>query len=205
MFFLRLIEKDAPGAQQAFDQALTIARRNEDELLEARILAAWGNVDLFHNYPDESLEKAFKVIGVAQANADLRLELNARLDAARLLTAQGDSESAKQQSAACLELAEKLRDRLRLTLANRANTTLFRLLGDWPRARDFSDRGLAVAPEDVSLLGERVVLEYDLGAGPGLFGKICGDDARQRTIKSGNSVFWSGSGLALHRTAYRIR
>ncbi len=157
------VEGDYSGAQQAFDQALTIARKAEDESLEARILAASANVDMHHLQFEESLEKAFKVIKVAQATDDSRLELDARLDAARVLAYQGDSESARRQSTACLELAEKLRDRPRLALVCRAGSTLYRLLGEWDRARAISDRGLAVAPGDVTLLGDRVYLEHELG------------------------------------------
>jgi len=157
------VDGDYLGGQQAFDQALTIARNADDESLEVRILAASGNVDLFHLHLEESLEKAFKVIEVTQATHESRLEMNARLDAARVLTGQGDSEGARRQSTACLELVEKLRDRQRLALACRADSTLCRLLGEWPRARAISDRGLTVAPQDVILLGDRVLLEYEFG------------------------------------------
>ena len=34
---------------------------------------------------------------------------------------------------------------------------------EWPRARAISDRGLTVAPQDVILLGDRVLLEYEFG------------------------------------------
>ena len=157
------VEGDYLGAQQAFDHALTIARREQDESLEAQILAASGNVDFFHLHLDESLEKALRVIEVAQAIDDPRLELNARLDAARVLNVQGDSDGARKQSSACLELAEKLRDSVRLALAHRINASLYRLLGETSRARAFSDRGLTMGPRDVTLLGERVLLEFEFG------------------------------------------
>ena len=157
------VEGDYSGAQQAFDQALAIARKAKDESLEARILAASSNVDMHQLQFEESLAKAFKVIEIAQVTDDFRLQLDARLDAVRVLTYQGDSESAKQQSAACLELAEKLRDNPRLALACRADATLYRLLGEWGRARTASDRALAVAPGDVTILADRVLLEYELG------------------------------------------
>ena len=53
------VDGDYLGGQQAFDQALTIARNADDESLEVRILAASGNVDLFRLHLEESLEKAF--------------------------------------------------------------------------------------------------------------------------------------------------
>ena len=157
------VEGDYSGAQQTFDRALAIARNAEDEILEARILAASGNVDMHHLHFEESLEKAFRVIEVAQVTDDFRLELDAGLDAVRVLIYQGDSERARRQSTACLELAEKLRERSRLALACRADATLYRLLGEWDRARAISDRGLAVSPGDVTLLADRVLLEYELG------------------------------------------
>ncbi len=56
-----------------------------------------------------------------------------------------------------------MRHRTWLIFALWSNETLSRLKGDWQAAREFSDRGLAVAPREPRLLGFRTLLEYEVG------------------------------------------
>ena len=44
-----------------------------------------------------------------------------------------------------------------------AHTCLSHCRGSWQAARDSTDRGLAVSPREARLLGNRVLLEYELG------------------------------------------
>jgi DNA-binding CsgD family transcriptional regulator len=44
-----------------------------------------------------------------------------------------------------------------------SNENLYRLQGKWQVARDFSNRGLAMSPNDPRLLGSRALLEYQVG------------------------------------------
>ena len=62
-----------------------------------------------------------------------------------------------------LELSEKQRARYRLAQALEMNASSRRLHGDWQAARDFVDRGLTLAPQDETLLRNRIMLEYDSG------------------------------------------
>jgi DNA-binding CsgD family transcriptional regulator/pterin-4a-carbinolamine dehydratase len=159
------IENDYEGAHGAFSQALAIARQEKDLALEARTLAASANMDLFRLHLEEALEKVRQVIALAQRLEDHQLAWvwAAHVDAARALELLGEVGPGQQHAAAALELAEKLHDHYRLTLASRVSVTLDRHVGDWQRARDFSDHSLTVAPHDNSLLSERVLLEYQLG------------------------------------------
>jgi DNA-binding CsgD family transcriptional regulator len=75
----------------------------------------------------------------------------------------GEAAPALQHPSADLELAEKLRDRDRLVLALWLNATVYRQLGDWQRARSLIGRGLGSAPQDLTLLGDRALLEYEVG------------------------------------------
>ena len=43
------------------------------------------------------------------------------------------------------------------------NEQMYRLEGNWQAARDYSDRGLDVAPQDIRFLLTRVWLEYQVG------------------------------------------
>jgi DNA-binding CsgD family transcriptional regulator len=160
---LGLVEGDYESAQAAFTQALAIARREGDLALEVRTLAAAADVDHFHLRFQEGLEGARRAIALAGPLGDSGAAWLAHLDAARTLTFTGEVGGAQQHAAAALELAERLRGRSQLTLSFRGNTTLLRMQGGWQGAREFSDRGLAVAPQDVNLLGDRVLLEYEVG------------------------------------------
>ena len=53
------------GAQAAFDQALTIAHRNQDAALQMRVLANSANIDGFHMHWKESLAKSLQAIELA--------------------------------------------------------------------------------------------------------------------------------------------
>jgi DNA-binding CsgD family transcriptional regulator/tetratricopeptide (TPR) repeat protein len=157
------LEGDYENAQAAFAQALAIARREGDLALEVRTLAAAASVDLFHLRFQEGLEEARRAIALAGRLGDQQAAWRAHLDAARILIYTGEVGVAQQHAAAALELAERLRGRYQLELSFRYNATLLRLQGDWQGARELSDRGLAVAPQEVTLLGDRVLLEYDVG------------------------------------------
>ncbi len=158
------VEADYDGAQAAFARALEIARKEEDTTLEARTQAASSNVDFFHLRPQESLGKSLRAIELAQEIGDPVIESYARRDAARAVEVLGkDVAEMRRHAAATLELAEKVRDRYQLCLAYRVNATLCRRLGEWARAREFSDRGLALGPRDITFLGDRVLLEHEVG------------------------------------------
>ena len=157
------VENDYEGAQEASQQALAIACRDQDLALEVRTLAASADVDFFHLHLQEALEKARRAIALAWYPDDRQAAWSAHWNTSYALWLMGESREAQQQAAAALELAEQLHGRYRLTLSLRANATLYRLLGDWRRARDFSDRGLAVGPQEGIVLGDRVLLEYELG------------------------------------------
>jgi tetratricopeptide (TPR) repeat protein len=157
------LENDYEGAQEAFSQALAIARRERDVALEVRTLAAAANVDFFHFRSQEALEKAGQAIELSHRLGDYQAAWSAHLDAFRALALTGDSGGARHHASTVLELAEKLRTRYRLAQALGANTALLRLQGNWQGTRDFSDRGLALAGQDNALLSTRVMLEYEVG------------------------------------------
>ena len=85
------------------------------------------------------------------------------MDAARALWLMGGSGAAQQHLSAALELAERLHDRPRLAQNLATAARLCLRLGNWRQARDFCDQGLAVAPQDSTLLADRALLEYQVG------------------------------------------
>jgi tetratricopeptide (TPR) repeat protein len=158
------VEADYDGAQKAFARALEISQQLGDTRLEARTLAASSNVDQFHMRLTESLSKSLRAIELAHELGDPLIELHARLDTARGVQAVGeDVPEMLRQADAALDLAERIQDHYRLALACRINATLHRRLGDWEKARAISDRVLAVGPRDITLLGDRLMLESEVG------------------------------------------
>jgi DNA-binding CsgD family transcriptional regulator len=157
------LENDYAGSQEASRRALAIARRENDVSLEIRTLAAAADVDLFHLHLQDAVEKVGKAIELARRLDDPQGGWLAHQAALKTLWVIGEGRAAQQHGSAALELAEKQRDRYRLDQALRVDGILHRLLGDWPRAREFSDRGLAVAAQDTMILVYRAQLEYEVG------------------------------------------
>jgi tetratricopeptide (TPR) repeat protein len=157
------VEGDYENAEVAFAQALAIARREGDPVLEVRTLAAASNVDFYHLRFQEGLEAARRAIALAGRLGDQQAAWLAHWNACIILTFTGEVGEAQQHAAAALELAERLRGRFQLGVSFWCNAMLLRQQGGWQGVREFSDRGLAVAPQDVPLLGERVLLEYQVG------------------------------------------
>jgi DNA-binding CsgD family transcriptional regulator len=157
------VENDYEGAQEAFRRALAIARREQDLPLEIRSLAASANVDLSHIHTREALEKAGQAIEFARGLDDPQAMWQTHLVAVRAHWDMGDSGAARQHVLALQDLSVRLRDRHRLAQAFAYAARLDRQLGNWRRARESSDQGLAIAPQDHTLLGDRVMLEYEVG------------------------------------------
>ena len=145
---LGLQEGDYPGAKEAFNRALAIARQEGDTGLETWTLASASYVDIFHLNRQDGLEKSLRAIRLAHHIDDPRTEALARFWAANVLSDMGDLEGARTHASSGLAPAERLRDRQRLASAFWVNGNLHQSKGDWSPARDFGDRGLAALSTD---------------------------------------------------------
>lgn len=153
---------DYQGAQQAFNQALVIATRQGDFNLEMDALAAAAEVDLFHLYCRESLEKNLRAIELAHQADDPRVLVQAHQRATLAMTIIGDLEGARLHASAALAPAEELRDGFWLDSAHWGMQFVYRLSGDWPAAREIGEAS-PTASVDLRSLADRVILEYELG------------------------------------------
>jgi tetratricopeptide (TPR) repeat protein len=156
-------ENDYGKAQEAFERALAIARREIDVDLQMRTLAAWAQVDYFHLHLAESLEKSLLVVELARHTDDANIKVNGHLHALQTLIHLGDSKNAVEHAEAALALAERLNARPWLASVLRCGVNLYRFLGDWDRARELASRNLTLEFNFVPLLKELVSLEYELG------------------------------------------
>jgi DNA-binding CsgD family transcriptional regulator len=160
---LGLVQGDYDAAQEAFGQALVIARREGDETLELRTLAIGISVDNYHLRWSKTIENIPAVIQMARRANDLYAEVNAHYFGTTALISTGELELARQHAFAMISPAERLRHRFWFAGAFWKNMTAARIVGDWQTARDFGNRGLEISPGDFRLLGDWIVMEYHVG------------------------------------------
>jgi len=156
-------EGDYEAAQEALGRALSIAQREQDASLEMWTLAHHSAVDCIHLHYQHGIENGLRAIELARQLNDPRTEIDTRLYVSIALMMTGKLDQAQQHATLMLSLAEGLRNRFWLGSAFSTNALLSSLRGDWQAARDLSDRGLTVAPQDIRLLANRVMIEYEVG------------------------------------------
>ena len=154
---------DYARARASFEEAVEIARRISDVALELRALAYGVAIDHFDGRLPDVLIKSRRVMVLARRIEDGQAESYARYRMTFALAFTGRSEEAEQEARANLRLAEALHDRGALEDALWINAVLAQLRGDWARARELSELGLATSPEHLPLLHARVLLEHELG------------------------------------------
>jgi tetratricopeptide (TPR) repeat protein len=100
------------GAQEAFGQALAIARRDHDQSLEMRALSSSANIDGMHLRWTESLDKSLQAIELASLVDEPVFKIRGHFWAGNsLLCGLGDVAGARSQFSQMLTDAEQLRDR----------------------------------------------------------------------------------------------
>jgi len=160
---LGLERGDYTGARQAFDRALAIAKREGDVALEMRILANAARVSDFNLKYEEAADHCRQVILLSRQADEPESEMTAYYIASISFGRTGNLREAKQNAAAALSAAEKLRDSFWLSGALWRNAISAYFEGDWQIARDFSNRGFDVSPTDSRNLLTRILLEYETG------------------------------------------
>ncbi|MCI0781242.1 MAG: AAA family ATPase [Chloroflexi bacterium] len=161
--YLGRMSRDYEGAQESFGRSLRIARREGDVDLELLALANMAEVDLFHLQLEQCQRNVRQAIETAQRVNNLQAEVQAHQRAVLASIVTGNSEDARLHASAGLDRAERLHHRWWLTTTLWGNQTVSQLVGDWRDAREFGDRGLAAAPNDLRMVGNRALLEYEAG------------------------------------------
>ena len=154
---------DYPGAQEAFSQALVLARREQDTALEMRILANATSVDFHHLRWQECLEKGAQAVKLSDGVDDLYAATFGSFFTARVLDYTGDPHAAGQRVEEMQGWAERFRDRDLSSRALYISGLLSLHQGNWPESRDLLDRSLEIAPGTAPHLCARAVLEYQPG------------------------------------------
>ena len=156
-------EGDYDGAQDALSKALAIARREDDKTLELRTLAEAAQLAFMQLRNEESLQWSLNAIELARRMDDSHSESVARYFAVGAHYTLGNLEEAGRHATEALTVAENLGNRYRLGMAVWRNDAVSHLAGDRRRAREFSDRGLAISGQSPIFLCTRVLLEYETG------------------------------------------
>ena len=159
---LSALRGDYRGAEEAWSRALDIAQREGDTSLELKTLAHAAEGAGTYLRWNQCLEKGMQAVELTGKVDNPLAESLAHHWVWFSLGALGqDSEGARRHAMAAMAAAERLHDRslLARTLVNLCN--LFSAWGDWQTARQFSDRGLALAPQ--SAFPVRTLLEYQIG------------------------------------------
>ena len=151
-------------AMEALDQALAIAKRENDTALESTILNNMASAHwMMRLNPQMTLDASLRAIELDRPGSQIQLDHQAHWGSVIALIALGDLEGAWPHAAAHLAIADKSGVRFRIGQAFHSNEVLAHLQGNWETARDFGDRGLAVDHRDARLVPNRAILEHELG------------------------------------------
>lgn len=104
-------DADYALSQNLLNQALQISLREKNKALEMQVLSSISYVEFFHMRWGESLKASHHAISLSQEVHNPYNELDARLNAARVLYIMGDIEGANKQGLKSIILAKKLHHR----------------------------------------------------------------------------------------------
>ena len=156
-------EGDFESANHAYNVALEIASITDNFELESHTLSVAADVDGFHLRWPEALEKGLRLEELSSPIDDRRAELSAHTWCFLPLLLAGDLKASTAHAAAMLAPAEFLRHHIYSSRAFYAIALAAWLAGDFHKALEFCDRGLAASPHDPSLLSTKAIIEYELG------------------------------------------
>ena len=131
--------------------------------MELQALSNAIQVDAFYYNLREAITKGLRVFELARHVDDPHSEVVAHFYTAWTQIAVGDPGGARLRLEPLAALVDRLRHRSWLSNANLTHSYLSQLEGEWQAARNYSDRGLAVLPMELRLLGFRGLLEYEVG------------------------------------------
>lgn len=156
-------EREYGDARRACKRALEVARSQGDAQLEARSLLLAAFIEREEQNLKQCLKRSLEALEISHRIPDLLRITAAHHLAQEALIARGAFSRGHRHAINGLAAAEKVQDRFWLMLSYAANHRYRIARGDWRGARDFSDRGLALGPNDPFLLANRARLEYETG------------------------------------------
>ena len=144
---------DFEGSLNAAMEAITIARRENDEVLEARSLASLANTLLNDHRPQEAIDPGLKAIEIAQRIGDLQSEQRAQVFLAQAFLTVGEPDRARIHADAAYQAAEKLHEREIQAVGLWISAHCAAYKGDWSKADELADQVLEIMPQHGLMLG----------------------------------------------------
>jgi tetratricopeptide (TPR) repeat protein len=154
---------DTAGSQDASDRALAIAEREGDVALEIRTLVAAADVDLYMARWENCLARGERAVELISRVDDPRAETLAYFHVALSHLFLGNPDLAEGPAMASVSAAERLRHHFYQARALFIPAMLNHARGDWPAARELTERALAVSPREPRTLYMRILEEYEAG------------------------------------------
>ncbi|MCH7906717.1 MAG: protein kinase [Chloroflexi bacterium] len=146
------------AANRSLTEAVGLARRHEDPVLEMRALAMQANVSGFNFRYDDALKAASAALDLAKTHHEPETEMRARLWYTMGLMATGRLEEGEKAARDFLEAAVNLGHGVWISRAVAPFITIAMLKGDWDAARATSESIARHAPADAALISVSVGL-----------------------------------------------
>jgi tetratricopeptide (TPR) repeat protein len=155
-------QRNHEGAREAFSQALAIAHRDKDVVLEMWTLARSAHVDYLHCCYEEAIGKGLQSLELAN-RLDIPQAGGLALSSIALtLMTVGDPSGARHGEAA-LEISKRLCDRNEQPQLLLVALSWSLVRGDWHNAQVLIDRALAISPNDPVFPTYKGLLACELG------------------------------------------
>ncbi|MCH8310502.1 MAG: AAA family ATPase [Chloroflexi bacterium] len=135
---------DSDGSRSAAIKAIAIARRENDEILEARSLAFLVTPLLIDHRAQEAIEAGLRAAEIAKRTGDFESEMLANFYSSQILFVIGEPDRSRSHADAAYKVAVKLHDRENqfFCLVNMAVCAAYE--GKWANANQLADQGLEI-------------------------------------------------------------
>nr|MCS5641699.1 hypothetical protein [Dehalococcoidia bacterium] len=150
-------------AQHAIEQAIAIARREDDVELEMKTLVSAACIDFSYRKYEESLERNHRALELSKVVNQLVEESHLRYDLMHVNYGLGNLDEAASHAEAMVEVSKRSGQRRWQASALEISENISSAKGDWITSRELTDRGLEATPRDGNLLGSRTIVEYQTG------------------------------------------
>ena len=138
---------DFEGSLNAAMEAITIARRENDEALEARSLGYLVYPFLNDHRPQEAIEAGLKAIEIAQRIGDIQTEQRPQFFVSQALLTVGEPDRAQIHADEAFQAAEKLHEREIQAWGLRISACCAAYQGRWSKANELADQIMEIMPQ----------------------------------------------------------
>ena len=186
---------DSDGSRSAAIKAIAIARRENDEILEARSLAFLVTPLLIDHRAQEAIEAGLRAAEIAKRTGDFESEMLANFYSSQILFVIGEPDRSRSHADAAYKVAVKLHDRENqfFCLVNMAVCAAYE--GKWANANQLADQGLEIISHNVQMIGLKAWISLqraDVEAAKQLEGYLSSPPTEPNFV-----LFWLGIALRI--------